>query len=728
MLHRPDSLPVFAGSSSERQFMVFRACGVLGLMSVLLLPGCKPSGPATDPAAEGGSPAARSSQPGRGLLVRPEQTSFAGKWGLVLTQPIPDAQGQPVFRDLCVALLELQESGDQGWTGTVLATLQNDRQMTPETVRVEGSNLEINFIIDQAAMDLQGQLTDGVVRGTLQMPDSAIVPVVLRPTNETNFEGWDPMPLAAGLDRFSQALTSRDQPQAMLDAANELRGTALSMSTYEMIVSRLGQFPNLDEATVRDITRDYVQMAGMWGPRLVAQSKTNAALGVAMTRRFPELALELADAAQPPEGSERADHQELLTYVREQATFDKGLRDIRSSEATVAAAAFESLQELFPKQRFNPELLEAIAVYAGLHDQKALARERLTDIVALPMMEEVWRQQRAGQPPGDPTPRERLLKLWEEEHDSFDGFDDLLTATYHKRMAELRDEVLQSPPDLVPADEQQRTVLVELFTGAGCGPCVAGDLALSALQQAYPAPQVVVLQYHEHIPAPDPLTNLDSEERLVYYDAQGTPMAYVDGLIVPPPGVAGLLQQVTPAYKLVRSGVDARLKTASQAKITLSARLEEGQLLVDAEAADFPQDLTSDLRLRLALVEDSVEFTGSNGIREHEFVVREMLGGSKGIGVKSGRLAYSLKKPLAKVREDLADYLKQFETGLDYSFVVKPLALERLSVVGWVQNDATREVLQAAFTPVSGSGATPPADAAPEATAPASAEQPANRE
>src|SRR5262245_27716729 len=73
--------------------------------------------------------------------------------------------------------------------------------------------------------------------------------------------------------------------------------------------------------------------------------------------------------------------------------------------------------------------------------------------------------------------------------------------------------------------KSDRVVLVELFTGAQCPPCVAADLAFDALAKTYKPTEVVLLEYHLHIPGPDPLTNADSEARQKYYgDAiEGTP-------------------------------------------------------------------------------------------------------------------------------------------------------------------------------------------------------------
>src|SRR5262249_28259485 len=44
-----------------------------------------------------------------------------------------------------------------------------------------------------------------------------------------------------------------------------------------------------------------------------------------------------------------------------------------------------------------------------------------------------------------------------------------------------------------------RVILVELFTGAECGPCVAADRGFDALGAAYRPTELIALQYHLHI-------------------------------------------------------------------------------------------------------------------------------------------------------------------------------------------------------------------------------------
>ena len=79
--------------------------------------------------------------------------------------------------------------------------------------------------------------------------------------------------------------------------------------------------------------------------------------------------------------------------------------------------------------------------------------------------------------------------------------------------------------------KSDRVVLVEMFTGAECPPCVAADKAFDALGKTFKPSDVILLQYHLHIPGPDPLTNPDSISRSRFYkDAvDGTPSILMNG-------------------------------------------------------------------------------------------------------------------------------------------------------------------------------------------------------
>ena len=83
--------------------------------------------------------------------------------------------------------------------------------------------------------------------------------------------------------------------------------------------------------------------------------------------------------------------------------------------------------------------------------------------------------------------------------------------------AELDKEYLETVPPFKPTKYAGRTdksankvAVMELFTGAQCPPCVAADVGFDALIKSYKPTEAIFLQYHEHIPGPDPLTNADT--------------------------------------------------------------------------------------------------------------------------------------------------------------------------------------------------------------------------
>lgn len=688
-------------------------CVALGLASS----GCTPK--ATTPgeqSAENGGAAADAAAPGKSdqvLRARPDVKQIPGGWALVLTQQATDAKGQPAFRDLCVALLRIGAGGE----AEVLATPPNAPVLKAETATIDGNQLSLDFTVEPRRWEFRGALQEGMIRGTLKLPQVGVVPAQLLPSDRSSFEGWDPAPIAAGFATFMAAMQQKEQPAATLAAAQELRGSALALEAYQMVLSRVGSFP-LEEAGARKLVDQFCAEAKLWGPRMEARAWMTSSVNVAFSRMFPALARELLDVAEQKLGDQKDDWQEALAAAREQCRVDQALLDLKSADAALQTAAYATLQEVLPAQRYNAELLDALALHAEKIGQHDLARDYLADIVALPLLEQLWGSMRQGQPPGDPTPRERLATMWEKQHGDTAGLDDFLKATYERRLGELFEKIRSAAGEPVLPEDGNRTILLELFTGVTCNPCVAADLALSAVRAAYPPAKVIVLQYHQHIPGPDPLANQDAEDRMGFYESNGTPTVCIDGGVIP--GVGGFLQHVEQKFRGLRQILDQRLKDRSDVTLTASASLTDGKLVVQAAAENLTDEQRGSARLRLAVVEDQIDYDAPNGIRRHEFVVREMLGGAKGVGVKSGKLAYSVEMPLDEIKQHLTEYLQQFETGRGMTFPAKPLQLQPLSLVVWVQNDATREVLQATVVPVAGT------QAAGAEEPPPSAEQPAN--
>ena len=160
------------------------------------------------------------------------------------------------------------------------------------------------------------------------------------------------------------------------------------------------------------------------------------------------------------------------------------------------------------------------------------------------------------------------------------------------------------------------------------------------------------------------------------------------------------MEQSGELYKQASKLVADRLSEETELKIELTADRQAGTVQIQAqvEGADLSN---TNLRLRLALTESDIAYKGINGIRKHDMVVRAMPGGEPGVSVTDGALKYKGSVDLAGLKKELSNYLTNFEEDQGQKFPAKPIDLEKLHVVAFVQDDATREILQATVVSVS---------------------------
>jgi hypothetical protein len=242
--------------------------------------------------------------------------------------------------------------------------------------------------------------------------------------------------------------------------------------------------------------------------------------------------------------------------------------------------------------------------------------------------------------------------------------------------------------------KSKRVVLVELFTGAQCPPCVAADLGFDALGKTFKPSEAVLLQYHLHIPQPDALTNPDGEARSRFYDeaVRGTPTILFNGKAAA--GGGGGQGDAPEKYEEYVGVIEPLLEKEAKAEVKLSAVRKGDKVEIQAEVGKVAE-AGDDVRLRLALVEEEVAYKGTNGLATHHQVVRSMPGGEAGTQVDKEKGAKkAVTVDLAELRKKLKDYLDKYPK----KFPVKgqPLELKKLAVVAFVQDDKTGEVLQAA--------------------------------
>jgi hypothetical protein len=244
-----------------------------------------------------------------------------------------------------------------------------------------------------------------------------------------------------------------------------------------------------------------------------------------------------------------------------------------------------------------------------------------------------------------------------------------------------------------------RVAVVELFTGAECPPCVGADLAFDALGKTFKPSEVVLLQYHLHIPGPDPLTNSDTVARKRYYgnDIEGAPSIFFNGKVQDFGG--GTFGDAQELYQMYVEGLTPLVEKPARVKLKVSALLQGTRIAITAEASDL-DDPGDKMRLRLALVEKEVVYRGGNRVPRHHHVVRALPGGADGIPLKEKSGKQTVTVDLDNLRKQLNAYLDEAAKDLQFPRKDRPLELKDLLVVAFVQNDVTKEILQAAQTAV----------------------------
>jgi hypothetical protein len=231
---------------------------------------------------------------------------------------------------------------------------------------------------------------------------------------------------------------------------------------------------------------------------------------------------------------------------------------------------------------------------------------------------------------------------------------------------------------------------------------VGAGLAFDAAQERYTRKDFIALNYHVHIPQPDPMVNPAAITRRQFYGVNSSPSYFFDG---DADGGGGSAENAKSIFESkVGPTIEKHLAEKPGARIKLRASSSGSTVKVKVDVSRVTS--TSDkLRLQIALAEDSVTYSGENGERFHPMVVRSMALDPKsdqGFALKPGKggtFAYTFD--VAKAVADAKAHLENFETVErkgEYTFRQKKHEItSALVVVAFVQDEATKKVLQATY-------------------------------
>jgi len=274
------------------------------------------------------------------------------------------------------------------------------------------------------------------------------------------------------------------------------------------------------------------------------------------------------------------------------------------------------------------------------------------------------------------------------------GLDELLD----KKYAELFPEPVKVDHYKATAKRTNRTALAEVFTGSGCGPCAAADLAFDAMLERYNRNELTMLMYHMHIPAPDPMTNPSSQARGKFYAIQGVPAYAIDGK---QSGGGGSRDMAQGFYDRVNPDVEKELETPAEADLKVEASMDGSTVKAKATVANVKGE-SSNLKLHIVLAEEKLRYTGENGIRFHPMVVRSVAGSEYGgfaVTSKDSQSfdwTFDVNEVSAEARKHLDDYEKSGHRGEPFTFTEKKdkIDADNLTVVAFVQDEKTKAILQ----------------------------------
>jgi putative cofactor-binding repeat protein len=231
--------------------------------------------------------------------------------------------------------------------------------------------------------------------------------------------------------------------------------------------------------------------------------------------------------------------------------------------------------------------------------------------------------------------------------------------------------------------------------------------------ERYARKDFAVVMYHQHIPAPDPMTTVETTARKEFYAVRGVPTFAIDGKDTIGGGPRSYAKDV---YEKFEKDVEKELETAAEARIKFDAAISGNTVRVSA-AVDQVKSESKDLRVQIVLVEKELRYNGENGIRFHPMVVRAF-GGEKGEGyaieAKGGTFeaAFDLDKVSKAIKDHLDDYESKGHRGETFKFKEKKYQINRgdLAVVVFVQDNKTRHILQAGWADLGTAGAHPTTD------------------
>ena len=226
--------------------------------------------------------------------------------------------------------------------------------------------------------------------------------------------------------------------------------------------------------------------------------------------------------------------------------------------------------------------------------------------------------------------------------------------------------------------------MLESFTSSTCGPCVAGNQNTSAVLAAYSDDQYSMLKYQMSWPGSgDPYYTLEGGDRRTYYNVNAVPDFILDGNVW-----QGNSSSVT------GSQIDAVM--ANPAFVSLSSyHVMDGQTIDFTVSINPLGDFAGPLTLYSAIFEYmTYNNVGSNGETQFSKVMKKMVPGSTGFNLGSLTDGQTVVENFSYTFQGSYTLPPDANNPIDHTTQHSVEDFSNLGVVTWIQDDATKEILQ----------------------------------
>lgn len=260
----------------------------------------------------------------------------------------------------------------------------------------------------------------------------------------------------------------------------------------------------------------------------------------------------------------------------------------------------------------------------------------------------------------------------------------------------------------VNAQTTPRVVLFEEFTGENCGPCAGVNPYMKRFSDLNAQDSFIHMAYQVPIPSAGPIFNIyktDANARMTYYNVNFAPWGENDGRVYPVQGpttgtnsvqnnayyyfdtVSVSSFNVAPNSVTPRSpGFDQRRAILSPCAVNITHSYSTNYdscyvVAIVTPTSNFNSAAAGSLKFRLALTEKELVYPtppGTNGETTFENVVRKMYPSASGTAMADAQVTGT-------------------PDTFRYAMAIPSWVREKgqIQFIGWVQDDNTKEVLQA---------------------------------